>query len=100
VQRYVDALVEATAHLRQDKPGTVSVLKKYYKTDDDGAMGAAYDFHVGEVVAPLPMPRVEQFSDAVEQLSQSNPRIREVDLGKLIDPAFVQDAAERGLGGG
>ncbi len=99
VQRYVDALVEATAHLRQDKPGTVSVLKKYYKTDDDASMSAAYDFHVGEVVAPLPLPRVEQFADAVEQLSQSNPRIREVDLGKLIDPAFVQDAADRGLGG-
>jgi NitT/TauT family transport system substrate-binding protein len=100
VQRYVDALVEATAQLRQDKPGTVAVLKKYYKTDDDVAMSAAYDFHVGEVLSPLPLPRVEQFGDAVEQLSQSNPRIREVDLAKLIDPAFVQDAAERGLGGG
>jgi NitT/TauT family transport system substrate-binding protein len=100
VQRYVDALVEATTHLRQDKPGTVGVLKKYYKSEDDTAMAATYDFHVGEVLAPLPMPRVEQFADAVEQLSQANPRIREVDLSKLIDPAFVQDAADRGLAGG
>jgi len=100
VQRYVDALVEATAHLRQDKPGTVAVLKKYYKTDDDAAMAAAYEFHAGEVIAPLPLPRVEQFADAVEQLSQSNPRIREVDLAKLIDPTFVQDAADRGLADG
>jgi ABC-type nitrate/sulfonate/bicarbonate transport system substrate-binding protein len=98
VQRYVDGLVEATAHLKQDKPGTVAVLKKYYKSDDDSGMAAAYDFHVGEVVASLPMPRPEQFADAVEQLGESNARVREVDLGNLLDPTFVQDAADRGLG--
>jgi NitT/TauT family transport system substrate-binding protein len=100
VQRYVDGLVEATAHLRVDKPGTVAVLKNYYKSDDDNAMGATYDFHVGEVLAALPIPKPEQFADAIDQLSQSNPRINDVDLGKLLDPTFVQDAADRGLGGG
>jgi NitT/TauT family transport system substrate-binding protein len=99
VQRYVDSLVEATAHMRQDKPGTVAVLKKYFKSDDDSAMSATYDFHVGEVVAALPMPRPDQFSDALDQLGLSNPRVREVDLGQLLDTSFVQDAADRGLGG-
>jgi ABC-type nitrate/sulfonate/bicarbonate transport system substrate-binding protein len=100
VQRYVDGLVEATTYLRGDKPGTVAVLKKYYKSDDDSAMGATYDFHVGEVLAALPLPKPEQFSDAIDQLSQSNPRVNDVDLGKLLDPTFVQDAADRGLAGG
>jgi hypothetical protein len=75
------------------------VLKKFYKSDDDAAMAAAYDFHAGEVVATLPFPRPEQFADALEQLAQNNPRVREVDLGKMLDPSFVQDAADRGLGG-
>jgi hypothetical protein len=35
----------------------------------------------------------------MEQLSQSNPRVREVDLSRLLDPSFVQDAVDRGLGG-
>jgi NitT/TauT family transport system substrate-binding protein len=98
VQRYVDSLVEATAHLKQDKPGSVEVLKKYYKSEDDQSMNAAYDFHAGEVLATLPYPRAEQFSDAIEQLSVNNPKIRDIDLGKLLDPSFVQDAADRGLG--
>jgi NitT/TauT family transport system substrate-binding protein len=99
VQRYVDSLVEATAHLKQDKAGAVAVLKNYYKSDDDPAMSAAFDFHAGEVLATLPFPRPEQFADAIDQLSQTNPRILDVDLGKLLDPSFVQDAADRGVGG-
>jgi hypothetical protein len=83
--------------LKQDKPGTVAILKKYYRSDDDAAMSAAFDFHAGEVVATLPFPRPEQFADAIAQLSVSNPRIRDVDLGRLLDPSFVQDAADRGL---
>ena len=99
VQRYIDSLVDATAHLKQDKPGSVAVLKNYYKSDDDASMSAAFDFHAGEVLATLPYPRPEQFADAIEQLSQANPRILEVDLSRLLDPSFVQDAAERGVGG-
>ena len=99
VQRYIDALVEASAHLKQDKAGSVEVLKKYYKSDDDAAMSATYDFHANEVLAAVPLPKAEQFADAVAQLSVNNPRIAEVDLGRLLDPSFVQDAADRGLGG-
>jgi NitT/TauT family transport system substrate-binding protein len=99
VQRYVDALVEATANLKQDREGSVAVLKKYYQTDDDAAMGATFDFHANEVLQILPFPRADQFADAIAQLSVSNPKIAEVDLSRLLDASFVQDAADRGLGG-
>ena len=99
VQSYVDSLVEATAHLKQDKPGTVAVLKKYFKSDDDAAMEAAYDFFANEVTPTLPYPKPEQFADAVAQLSVNNPRIGDVDLGSVLDPSFVQSAADRGLSG-
>jgi NitT/TauT family transport system substrate-binding protein len=97
VQRYVDALVEASVQLKQDRPGTVAILKKYFNSDDDRAMGIAYDFYANEVVQTLPYPRPDQFKDAIETLSASNPKIREVDLNKLLDPSFVQNAADRGL---
>jgi NitT/TauT family transport system substrate-binding protein len=97
VQRYVDALVEASVQVKNDKPGTVAVFKSYFKSDDDHAMGLAYDFFANEVVQPLPFPRPEQFKDSIETLSGSNPKIREVDLGRLLDASFVQSAADRGL---
>ena len=99
VQRYVDSLVEAATHLKQDKPGSIAVLKKYFKSDDDAVMEAAYDFFANEVTPSLPYPKPEHFSDAVTQLSANNPRIAQVDLASLLDPSFVQSAADRGLAG-
>jgi NitT/TauT family transport system substrate-binding protein len=98
VQRYVDALIDASVQVKKDKPGSVAVLKSYFKSDDDRAMEVAYDFYANEVVQALPYPRPEQFKDAVETLSVSNAKVREVDLSKVLDPSFVQNAAERGLG--
>jgi ABC-type nitrate/sulfonate/bicarbonate transport system substrate-binding protein len=98
VQRYVDSLIEATVQLKRDKPGTVAVLKNYFKSDDEKAMDVTYEFYAKEVLTELPFPKPEQFKDSVEQLTVTNPRVREVDLGKLLDTSFVQNAADRGLG--
>ena len=97
VQRYVDALVEASVQVKKDKPGAVKILKSYFKSDDDHAMEVAYDFYANEVVQPLPFPRPDQFKDAVETLAPSNPKVREVDLAKVLEPSFIQNAADRGL---
>jgi NitT/TauT family transport system substrate-binding protein len=97
MQRYVDGLVEAAARLKKDKPRAVAVLKSYFKSDDDVAMSASYDFFAGEVIPLLPYPKPEQFKDGVEQLGATNPKVLEVSLEKLLDPSFVQSAADRGL---
>lgn len=99
VQRYINALVEATVRVKQDREGSIVMLEKYYKSDDVGAMSATYDFYVGEVTPVLPFPRPEQFADAVQQLSVNNPRIADVDLTRALDGSFVQSAADSGLGG-
>jgi NitT/TauT family transport system substrate-binding protein len=98
VQRYVDALIDAIVQLKRDRPGTIAILEKYYQSNDDHAMGIAYDFYANEVAEVLPFPRPEQFKDAIDALSVTNPKIRDVDLGKLLDSSFVQNAADRGLG--
>jgi ABC-type nitrate/sulfonate/bicarbonate transport system substrate-binding protein len=98
LQRYVDGLVEASARLKKDKPGATAVLKNYFKSDDDAAMSASYDFFAGEVIPALPYPRPEHLKDAVEQLGATNPKVLEVSLDKLLDPSFVQSAADRKVG--
>jgi NitT/TauT family transport system substrate-binding protein len=97
VQRYVDSLVQASVALKKDKPGTIAILKKYFQSDDDHAMEVAYDFYANEVVQALPYPKPEQLKDSVEVLGVTNPKVREVDLNKLLDPSFVQNAADRGV---
>jgi ABC-type nitrate/sulfonate/bicarbonate transport system substrate-binding protein len=97
VQRYVDSLVQASVALKKDKPGTIAILKKYFQSDDEHAMEVAYDFYANEVVQPLPYPKPDQLKDAIEVLGATNPKVREVDLNKLLDPSFVQNAADRGV---
>ena len=98
VQRYIDSLIDAVSRLKNDKPRAVAVLKSYFKTDDDAAMSASYDFFANEVLPVLPYPKPEQFKDGQEQLGATNPKVLEVSLDNLLDASFVQNAADRGLG--
>jgi hypothetical protein len=75
----------------------VQVLEKYYQSDDQAAMEAAYDYHVQKVFPAVPLLQAAQFGDTIEQLGPRAPRLREVDLSKVIDNSLVQSAADRGL---
>jgi NitT/TauT family transport system substrate-binding protein len=97
VQKYIDSLVVADQRLRKDKPGTVELMKKHLKSDDQRGMEAAYDFYVGDVYPVAPFPKPEQFADSVAELAKKNPKIKDVDINKVLDPSFVQSAVDRGL---
>jgi len=96
-QKFVDSMIQATAKVKKDKAGTLAVMKKEFKSDDATAMDKTYDFFASEVFATLPYPKPEQFADIKTYLSDKQPKIKDVDLGKLLDPSFVQNAADRGL---
>ena len=91
------AVVEAAVRIKKDKPYSVTVLKKYFKSEDDNAMGIAYDYYVGKVMPLLPFPKAEQLQDARETLLSKNPKVKDVDLNKMIDDSFVKSAGDRGL---
>lgn len=97
MQKYVDSIVEATARVRNDRTLAMDLLKKYLNSDDETALGASYDFTASEVLAPLPFPTAEQFSNVLSITTKQNPALASVDVNKLIDPSFVQSAADRGL---
>jgi ABC-type nitrate/sulfonate/bicarbonate transport system substrate-binding protein len=97
MQRYVDALVQATARAKKDAAFMIDVEKKYFKSDDDAAMQATYDYFIGEVAPSLPFPKSEQFDDALAELGKKNEKIRGVEISKILDPSFVQSAADRGV---
>ncbi|MFI5269475.1 MAG: ABC transporter substrate-binding protein [Chloroflexota bacterium] len=97
MQKYVDALVQATARVKRDKPFAISLMKKYLKSDDEAALNASYDFTSQEVLQPLPFPTVEQFNNVLSIISKRNDKLAGFDAGKIVDPSFVQSAAERGL---
>jgi hypothetical protein len=100
MQRFIDALVSGLSRVRSDKAFSVEVLKKYYQSTDDAAMQAAYDYHVTRVFPAVPTLDPTQFGDAIDQLSQNEPRVRGVDLARVINNTLVTSAADRGLAAG
>ncbi len=102
LQAYIDATVKARAAMAKDKDGAVAVLNKYFKKDLGNDAGRAFDFFIGgaNAVTPVyPFPAVEQFAPAIDALSAANPKIKDVDLKKIVDTSFVQSAKDRKLGG-
>ncbi len=97
VQAFVDSLVQSIADMKKNKQFAVGVLKKYFKSDDDAAMGATVDFYVSEVLPALPYPRADLFADAIAVLSSKDPKVKTFDVNRILDPSFVQKAADRGL---
>ncbi len=97
VQRYVDSLVEALAKVRKDRAYSIQVLKQYYKSEDDEAMKATYDFLLHGMVDTI-AAKPDQFSDSIDQLSAKNPAVRSYDFTKMLNNTFVQDAINRKVG--
>jgi NitT/TauT family transport system substrate-binding protein len=102
VQAYIDATVIARSRMAKDKDGSIAVLQKYFKITETESPTHAYTFFIASAtpVTPLyPFPATEQFKDAVAILGPDNPKIKDVDLNKLIDRSLVQSAQDRKLGG-
>jgi len=97
VQRYVDSLVQGIKKMKADRPFGIDVLKKYFKSTDDKAMAATYDFYAKLVTATQPFARPEMFADAQSILGASNAAVKSYDVTKMLDTSFVQSAVDRGL---
>lgn len=97
MQKYVDSIIIATARVRRDRATALDLLRQHLGSNDEEALGASYDFTAQEVLAPLPFPRAEQFSNVLSIIGQQNEKLAGLDVDRLIDPSFVQSAADRGL---
>ena len=97
VQRYVDSIVQAIAKARADRPGTIAVLKKYLKSDDDKGMQAAYDWYVGTVLKDPPIPTAAQLAAIQDVVAKFNDKVKTLDTAKIVDDSLVKSALDRGL---
>ncbi len=97
VQRYVDSLVLGIKKLKADRAFGIQVLKKYFKSDDEKAMAATYDFYAVLVTATQPFVKPEMFADSQATLGATNGKVKSYDVPKMLDPSFVQNAVNRGL---
>jgi NitT/TauT family transport system substrate-binding protein len=97
VQRYVDSIVQGIKKMKADRQFGIDTLKKYFKSTDDVAMAATYDFYAQLVTATQPFPKPEMFADAQSILGVKSDKVKNYDVTKMLDTTFVQSAVDRGL---
>jgi NitT/TauT family transport system substrate-binding protein len=95
-QKFVDSVVQSIAKIKADRASSITVMKKYLKSDDDAAMNAAWDFYSKEFPSQ-PFAKPEYFQEAISTLSKNNDKVKSFDLGKVLDASYVQSAIDRGL---
>ncbi len=98
VQRYVDAEVEAIALAKRDKATTLKVLAKLLKLDDQEALSQVYDFYVLQIFPLYPHASPDPFNYTKQTLAATNPKVKDLDVAKVLDDSFVADAEKRGVG--
>ena len=87
-----------TAAAKKDKPGTIKVMSKLLKIEDQDALGQAYDFYVGQIMPTYPHLDPAAFNYTRDTLAATNPNVKNLDVTKAIDDSFVADAEKRGVG--
>src|SRR5881296_1119151 len=79
VQRYVDSIVQGIKKLKSDKAFGVGVLKKYFNSTDDAAMGVTYDFYALTVAPSQPFAKPEMYVDAQATLGTGDAKVKAFD---------------------
>jgi NitT/TauT family transport system substrate-binding protein len=96
-QKYVDSIVQSIVRIKKDKAYATSIMKKYEKIDDQQILDVTYDYYTQKVLQTLPYPKTDQFADSKAVLGETIESIRNLDLARVVDEAFVKNAAERGV---
>ncbi len=99
LQRYVDSLIEAIAAMKKDKAGTIPVMQKLLNVDDQAALAQTYDYYVTAIFPTYPTPDPNAFKSSRDELAKTNAAVKDLDVTKVIDSSFVDDAKKRNVGG-
>ncbi|HEY6258795.1 MAG TPA: ABC transporter substrate-binding protein [Xanthobacteraceae bacterium] len=97
IQRFMDSLIESIARSKNDRAGSLPVLKAQLKLEDDAIVAATYDFFIGKVVPNVPTPTAAQFADGISILSRQNDKVRGFDVAPFIDTSYLDGSLKRGL---
>ena len=101
LQAYVDAEIEAIGIAKKDKAKTLPVLAKLLKLDvtkDATTLSQTYDFYVTGVIPLYPKLDVKAFQATRDALVPQNPNVKDLDVTKVLDQKYVDDAEKRGIG--
>ena len=96
VQRFITALVEASQWAKNPKNRSpvLQIVSRRLRTDDPAVLDLNYRIYVGPL-APYPYTKLDDLRTNLTDLTESNPRLKDVNLATFVDNSFVQRAEQR-----
>ena len=91
VRRYLSAQIEAIALMKKDRPFTLKVLSKYLRTNDLDLLNESYDIQIAKYMQKTPLPTAEAVRSVLEELTDRNPKAKDLDPNKFFDDRFVRE---------
>jgi len=97
VTNFVKSILEATARIKRDKPFTIDMMMKYFRTKDREMMEETYEVSVTKYLKRVPTPTAESFRTVVDELSLVNPKAKGQDPKRFYDDSILQELDKSGF---
>jgi ABC-type nitrate/sulfonate/bicarbonate transport system substrate-binding protein len=96
VLRYVKALSQGLHYLKTNREGSIAIIRQYARFTTPDVVGPAYDA-ARRLYNDTPMPTIEGLDFIAKELAQRNPKLRELDIGSVVDLQFVRELEQSGF---
>lgn len=96
VRRFIKAHVEGIATFKRNRPFSVEVIKKYARLTDTEQAQYAYEVYAQKYVPRVPVPSVAAIRPILENLGERDPKARQADPARFIEPKFVKELEDSG----
>jgi len=96
IRRFVKAMTEAIAVIKQDREGTMQIIGKYLKVEDRDALQRAWEEHK-EVFPAVPTPTPEGVITALAEEAKNRPEAAKADPATFVDQSFVKELEASGF---
>ena len=97
VRRFLSAEIEAIALMKKDRAFATKVLSKYLRTQDAELLGESYDVQIAQYMMKVPLTTASAVRSVLEELSERNPKAKDLDPNKFFDDRFVRQLQASGL---
>jgi len=94
---YVKAILEAIARVKKDKPFTLEVMGKYFRTKDKDMLGETYEVALTKYLRATPYPTIEAFRSVLDELAQVNPKAKGQDPKRFYDDGILRELEKSGF---
>jgi hypothetical protein len=93
----IKGYAEGLKRFYDDKPFAFEMMRKYVQIEYPEVLDRTYTLYAEKYYQRVPLPSVPAMQHILDDLAEVNPKAREVDASRLVDPSLVQQLQGEGF---